>query len=182
MKRTRPVHASLIFLLLSFAVWQGCVVDSYEAPPAKACADVSECQESACIETSCDNGLCVYAEAPRNVFDDGNECTYDFCEGSTPKNVNRLGACNNSFQEVCVDGSCKPEEACIVTADCEQDECVEKECDGTLCQPMIRTGQPCGNGGHCDELGACVQCLEDKDCGEGDAKCDLYLHVCVTRK
>ena len=132
------------------------------------------------------------------LCDDGSECTTGACNGAACEHThivgsscaagglcNEAGACVDCLDASdCADGDvCNGEESCDGSGSCvsgppldcsDGEECTADSCEpGLGCQNPIAVGQECSVG-ICSEFGACVECLEDSDCGaeEALALCD----------
>jgi hypothetical protein len=130
-------------------------------PLAVLCDDVAQCpgRETECVTRSCDDGVCGEVQlAPGTVL---------------PSQVE--GDCVR--RECAADGS-------IVTADDTEDfysdglECTRDACvNGLSVNDNREAGATCSVDKQCNDIGACVECLENIDC-DGHFGCDPDTCVC----
>ncbi|MCP4679599.1 MAG: hypothetical protein GY854_29725, partial [Deltaproteobacteria bacterium] len=162
--------------------------DDGSACTTDSCDPMSGCQndpvvcddEDACTTDSCDPAS--GCQTSPVVCDDGNACTADSCDPATGCEVTPI-VCDDS--NACTIDSCDTVLGCqAAPLDCNDgNECTADTCDpltGCANTPLI-AGTAC-SAGMCDGTGACVQCLVDGDCDDGDACNGLETcsaNVCV---
>ncbi|WP_081427106.1 hypothetical protein [Sorangium cellulosum] len=119
-----------------------------------------------CQRTVCDgHGARVVVPADE-LPDDGNPCTADDCDGTTPRHAPQPGSS-------CAGGVCDEAGRCV-SAGCVNDlDCPETDCQYSLCiaggcvEEPAPPGSPCNDGlSECDGAGECrgAECNEDSDC------------------
>jgi hypothetical protein len=117
-----------------------------------------DCQRRECDE----RGIVVIVEDTSDVYNDGLECSFDYCEGSQP--VNKLApdgfTCPQADEGYCYKGACAHCIAIIPVASCQEAGLV---CDGFYCESFAL----CNNGacgGECAPCGVGSPCSLGADC------------------
>jgi|GEM_PF-4087753 len=109
-------------------------VCGWDYVPANTPVPEAEQTPADCKQVVCDgNGNTAAVALPTDLPDDGNECTTDSCDGSSPnfEPVAPGTPCNNDTQVCTASGTCV---ACVVPADCGQDTaCQQHTCDNNVC-------------------------------------------------
>ncbi len=132
-----------------------------------------DCQRMECTVT----GELIALEDPSDVYDDGEQCTYDSCGASGPVNVPMTegAVCPGEQQRMCHAGTCV---ACF-DGDVTMNDCPNGlACFGVMCVPshctnngvdlaLGETARDCG--------GPCRPCIAGEACGAGT---DCESKVC----
>ncbi|WP_437721861.1 hypothetical protein [Sorangium sp. So ce861] len=174
----------------------GCKSDAEcPGPPSRACG-AGRCVEGACTveirpgpvasqrkgdcrRVECTvTGELIELEDPSDVYDDGEQCTYDSCGEGGPVNkpLTEGAECPDEQQRMCHVGTCV---ACY-SGDVTMNDCPNNlACDGVLCVPshcmnnvvdivLEETARDCG--------GPCRPCAVGEACG---TRADCESKVCV---
>jgi hypothetical protein len=126
-----------------------------------------DCRQKACSST----GVVVEESDPSDYYDDGAECTFDYCKDGVSQNASMDGLhCPNTGEGYCSEGQCM---SCLVelgALHCKPG----KICDYGLCVPMScqngsqdpdETDYDCG--GPCAPCFVGDGCMAAKDCRSG---------------
>ncbi|MFO0546826.1 MAG: hypothetical protein U0271_00495 [Polyangiaceae bacterium] len=130
-----------------------------------------------CLAIQCEDGNPQPVELPLSTDnDDGNPCTADSCNGTTPEHAALTNmACSNpangqcNAQGVCVD--------CTTSAGCAAGD----ECDtGTSsCVDCLTTAGGCSGSNQCNTTThTCVDCVDNNGCS-GTDQCNTSNNTCV---
>ncbi|MDI1476094.1 hypothetical protein [Polyangium sp. y55x31] len=131
--------------------------------------------EDDCKRLVCDGaGNVVTVADPTDPKVDGNDCTQDTCNGTTPSNPNQpAGAvCNQNGGDVCNSaGQCKksPGKSCAAGADCASTFCNDSVCCSTNCNGTCRACNLAGSLGTCSPV---PKGQEDAPSCTGASSCD----------
>lgn len=125
-----------------------------------------------CKRIYCDEAGTLRVDAADELPDDGNPCTDDACDGTTPTHTPREGeACPGGYCDE--EGDCVLSEACVDEADCGiSTDCVQYSCENGQCMEDFAPEWISCNGeqGMCDGEGECeldgevLECVDDSDC------------------
>lgn len=127
-----------------------------------------DCKRSVCNE----QGLVVEEKDLSDYYDDGAECTFDYCDDALATNAVMVAiTCPESGEGFCSGGACVEcvtDLQCELTEDCSGGHCLPKNCindvtDGT------ESDEDCG--------GKCAGCVPGKTCIFGT---DCKSGVCVS--
>jgi hypothetical protein len=132
--------------------------------PGASCTTTSECPapDGPCVYAACEDGRCAVVSAAAGALvavDEPADCFDTVCDGAG-STVKVLDLRNVPAPGPCTTNACAA--------------------DGRVSSLPLAAGAPCGtnvNARLCDGAGACVGCVEDKDCPETDI-CDP-AHQCV---
>jgi hypothetical protein len=189
---------SLLVLVAGLVSLSACSGDAGQTNPADVGSQVQTCQlaedcvsESPCLVAACEDGLCVFTDAPDgSVCDDGDFCTVDdhcgagVCDG-TPLICDDGLFCNglelcDPENGACLEGAAPAvEDGNLCTVDmCDEDEDkVTHEPDDALCDDDDQcTTDVCTLAGGCSHspyLGDCQDgdlCTENDSCVDGTCK------------
>lgn len=144
-----------------------------------------------CAAVVCDGaGRTAIIDAPTDVFDDGNPCTLDACQGLTPahtpleqaacytgpKGTQENGICRAGTQRCDAEGnpvgSCEGQvlpgtETCNVLQDEDCDGSANEEGEGCVCgDGWLSEGEACDDG-DLDSTNACNELCQISGCGDG---------------
>ncbi len=165
--------------------------------------DGLECTEDACSDgepdndplpsgTPCAAGMCNASGQCTGCNEaedcgDATSCQAPTCNGAGVCGVSNTAAGtplpggqqdDGDCQEVRCDGagaSASYEDDDDVPDD-DGNDCTDEVCNGGLPQhPDLDVGTPCGDGGYCDGMGACVECIDAGDCPPASA---CHVAVC----
>jgi len=131
-----------------------------------------------CMRMECTvTGEVVSVEDVADFYDDGNQCTYDSCQGSEPSNVPLANGvtCPNAGAGLCYEGECvecwsvaPASNSCPAGKVCTGTVCVPAHCDNNQLDPG-ETDYDCG--------GVCRPCPPGDDCASGadcrDKVCEM---------
>ncbi|TKC95247.1 hypothetical protein [Polyangium fumosum] len=131
--------------------------------------------EDDCKRLVCDGaGNTVTVADPTDPKVDGNACTQDTCNGTTPSNPNQPSgtACNQNGGDVCNSGGqCKksPGKSCANGSDCASTFCNDAVCCSTNCNGTCRACNLAGSLGTCSPV---PKGQEDAPSCTGASSCD----------
>ncbi len=132
----------------------------------------------------CDGaGRCVQCNRDAQCPDDGNECTWAFCDSHSCIDLPAGGACSYmGGPGVCENGTCIDASLCAPYPCENRGACVIDECDpdnGTCSYTNREINTPClsAGGRYCDGDGRCVACNEDPQC---DDENECTTNTCIT--
>ena len=122
---------------------------------------IGDCKQRVCNA----NGVIVETDDPADYFDDGEECTYDYCDGGPVNAPMAEIACPNKGEGYCSAGKCV---SCIIGQfaglqckpgqTCAYGLCVPATCQNGAMDPT-ESDIDCG--------GKCVPCFEGDACNVG---------------
>ncbi len=131
-----------------------------------------DCRRSECTA----DGAVAEVDDPTDVYNDGEQCTTDTCEGTSARNEDLADGtiCPEAGAGVCVGGRCVAcwdlgwSQMCGLSLACDSQWCVPGHCVNTTFDPALgETGEDCG--------GPCRPCTTGTTCGVG---ADCYTGVC----
>jgi cysteine-rich repeat protein len=168
------------------------------AKASRDCGDTEgNCLSYECVENDIGR-VCEGATDEQDIPADGNPCTIDSCDGSTPVNENRTNGypCDNQDGESddyckkgkCIDPVCGdeirgPGEECDDGNEADSDGC-SSECILEFCgDEILNNGEDCDDGNSDEEDGCTNLChfscsFPDLDCAS-DEPGDCLVPVCV---
>jgi hypothetical protein len=167
-----------------------CTVDTcFDGACAHVTAeDFTPCDDEAGAAGLCRDGECVVECESDDQCDDDNACTIDTCD------VSRGLCVRDPLNNVEADPSEQTAGDCRVI-DCDNgqpidnaddadlpddsNDCTADSCRGgsPLHEP-VSVGQDCGDGGHCDSRGDCVDCIAPEDCTDLPPDDDCQQRTC----
>jgi len=124
-----------------------------------------------CEKSICDSaGSVVKVEDPSDYYNDGAECTFDMCNGSSSEALEILKiVCPNKGEDFCSEGKCVQcidKYDCGAAEDCSFGRCVPNTCSNNMMDSPGESDEDCG--------GVCLPCNSGKACaGNSDCKSNV---------
>lgn len=157
-----------------------CTLDVKAGPlPSQVRGD---CQRVDCTVT----GEVEAIADPSDYYDDGNQCTTDFCDGATARSEPLFDGttCPNSGAGRCLEGICvdcyQPDPSmitCPFTLVCDYKKCVPAHCVNLTFDPAQgETSMDCG--GPCNPCPIGLACVTGADCQSGSCQGTCKAPTC----